>query len=277
MRTRVKRITGKDLSAPFQLLWLALNLSAAIIVGFLPDLLKSEVSTVDQLLLGIVTFLSLTLIQTLFKVIKLEGYARTEEEKWLVKVETDQRIHNIRAHINKILEANYGPNDKFVNHFRSQIQHLEAKLRDAAEQRELRVTDLHFNSAAQVLSAFDTDTDRIYRYTWPILPGETLFDAPTWRHFFRITKDLVANKSISEVRILIILPSWDLAGEPHIKMLLDFFKATDRMECKLTLLKTFDAVADDYAISRSDDDFGIFGKTLLYITEEDEPPVGTYS
>jgi hypothetical protein len=151
----------------------------------------------------------------------------------------------------------------------NEILLLEAKLRAAAEQKDLVVPSDEFQSPEDIRGAFRHDMrERVFSYTWPIYSTGSVFTTTGWRYFFDLTMRMLAEDALTGVRALLIVENRDLLHSPNVQRLLAFYSRAARADAKVVARHDFEEIAERNAIPRGWVDFGIYDKSLLYVTEQ---------
>ena len=150
-----------------------------------------------------------------------------------------------------------------------EIVRLESKIREAAEQLDLVVPSDEFQSREDIEGAFRQGSKkRLFRYTWPIETGGSVFTTTGWRYFFDLTIRMLTENTLTDVRALLILSDASLLDSPNVKRLLTFYSATKGVKEKVVLKSDFEAIAERNEVPKDWVDFGIYDESLLYITEQ---------
>jgi len=266
-----------------RILSVVLSIVASICAGLIPTWTHSDTngqfSTGDQVILGISVFVAFQLVDISFTLGAVLAERKRRALTETITHECDLKLFNMQGYFHKIIEDSYGPNDYYVKRFLRDLTRIETELKDAAERKEIRARNEHFLSVSDVLGAFGSDPQRVYRYTWPIGPEGLLFNVPAWRRFFQLTASMVKDGQIRKVRIIVIVDAIHDAERKEVRTLLDFYRATPGFECKVIIADDWRVIAADNSVSPHNMDFGIYGSRLLYVTEEEHAPeiVGVFS
>ncbi|MDP3296003.1 MAG: hypothetical protein Q8N09_00145 [Thermodesulfovibrionia bacterium] len=261
-----------------QIIVLAIQLAVSIIFSFVPGWTTIELTLYEQILFSISLFIVFLLLDILWIVAHRLNLLSREAELWLLRNNGDWELSNIRTSFAKIIQNSYGKRDLFIAHFMKEFQRLSNKIKDVTEKQELRVAADHFLSVENVLDAFSGDDERIWRYTWPLSAGQKLFDDLPWKRYFEATTKMVIEKKIECIRSILILDNASLINDSGIKKLMDFFHSNERMDCRLILYDVYKKICSDNELPPHYIDFGIYGRRLLFRTEQYEPEIiGTFS
>ena len=188
---------------------------------------------------------------------------------WRVDDEATSHLHNILAHMRQVASTAYGEHDRYLRYFMREIVRLESKIREAAEQLDLVVPSDEFQSREDIEGAFRQGSKkRLFRYTWPIETGGSVFTTTGWRYFFDLTIRMLTENTLTDVRALLILSDASLLDSPNVKRLLTFYSATKGVKEKVVLKSDFEAIAERNEVPKDWVDFGIYDESLLYITEQ---------
>ncbi len=207
-----------------QIIFLVLSLVLSIVVGFVPSWTKVVLTVNEQMLLTIALFTVFLLVDILWVVANRLNHLKQEYELWRLRESGDWDLNNIRSSFFKIVQNSYGKKDLFVAHFIKEFQRLSHNIQDVADKQELRVAAYHFLSVDNVLDAFGSDDERIWRYTWPLTSNEKLFEELPWKRYFENTARMVQEKRINNIRAILILDNIDLIADARIRKLLDYFQ-----------------------------------------------------
>jgi len=261
-----------------QFVVLLISLLASVLAAALPPWASINFRTSDQVMLGVLLFLVFISLDVYFLASALVSRERHEAEVWAVRSPVEQLLSSSRASFEKLIRSSYGKHDLFVTHFMSQLRDMDRRLRDVAEKGELRVLADHFLSVDNVLDVFKGDGERIWRYTWFIDPGEKLFGDLAWRRYFEKTAELLNQKSITEIRCLLVFSDLALVDAPRIQALFRYFASHRGFGCCYMTRSDYAAISADNQIPANWLDFGVYGNGLLFLTEHYTPDiVGTFS
>jgi hypothetical protein len=235
-------------------------------------------------IVGLLVFVAATVLELMLDARRILAIRRQHSVIWRADDVATMHLHNILLHARQVASAAYGKHDRYVKYFMSEIILLEAKLREAAEQKDLVVSSDEFQSPEDIEGAFRQDSrERIFRYTWPIDAAGSVFTTTGWRYFFDLTIRMLAENTLTGVRALLVISDSDLLDSPNVRRLLTFYAATAGAEAKVAVRRDFEAIAERNEIPKSWVDFGIYDNSLLYITEhrngrftKDEFRIGLY-
>lgn len=257
-----------------QILVLVLQLVVSVLVTIWPDWGRLEFTKADEVLLGSSLFVAFLLLDILWVTSRLAARNSREDSLWIIRDECDTHLRNISQSYARLLRDAYGSSDLFVGHFRSAVRRLEQSITEVAESRRLRVQADHFLNVDNVLDAFQGDSELIWRYTWDINDGsDRLFDELAWRRYFERTADMVRGGQIKEVRTILVLDDANVTSAPRIEALLRFFRTHSGFSCCTVLKEDFRTLCNDSDVPGKCIDFGIYGRRLLFLTEQYEPSV----
>lgn len=187
---------------------------------------------------------------------------------WRADDKVTMHLNNVRLHAQQVTSATYGEHDRYVRYFMNEILLLEAKLRAAAEQKDLVVSSDEFQSPEDIKGAFRQDVrERVFSYTWPIYSAGSVFTTTGWRYFFDLTMRMLAEGVLTQVRALLIVENRDLLNSPNVQRLLAFYSRATGADAKVVVISDFEEIAERNAIPKGWVDFGIYDKSLLYVTE----------
>jgi hypothetical protein len=252
-----------------------LSLLVSIIIAFVPDWYKTSTFTnADQIILGFLSFGTFLLIDMVWLTYDYTRLKKDDVEHWEMRQDSDTDLANIRANFHKIYQEAYSKNDLFISHFRKEIQELSMNIKEVAEKQELYISADHFLSVENVLDAFEGDSERIWRYTWPIdATDEALFDPLHWKQYFEVTIKMLNQGKMNKIQCILLLKEPQIINSPRIIKLLNFFKATPSMDCRISTQKKYEEIcaSDGFAINSKE--FGIYSSQLLYINEQYQPVI----
>jgi hypothetical protein len=231
-------------------------------------------SITDNVIISINLFIAFKILDVSYHHQKMLENQIKLFEHWKIDDDTDKIVHNIRASFFKIAQDAYGKKDLFVTNFMNRVRKLERDIINVAEIKELRVAGNYFLNAENVLDAFDDEENKFWYYTWPIEDGNNkLFDVIQWKQYFEATAKMTIDGKIGHIRAILILKDLSLVESPRIKKLLDYYKTTEKMSCKITTSFEFGDICRGDSFEASYSDWGIYGKQLLYINEAYEPNI----
>jgi len=256
-----------------QIVVLVVSLLASFAFVWIFDLTGVDFSTSEQFIFGVLLFVAFLLLDVFFLANKIAGREAREEELWTLREPFDKDLTNVRNCFIRIIRESYGDKDLFVAHFTKQVHQLGESIMDVAEKRELRVQADHFLSVENVLDAFQGDSERIWRYTWPIHAEQRLFDDHPWKHYFEKTTTMVEQAEIKEIRAVLVLDEPQLVEAPRVKRLLDFYHTNRGFECFIINQQDFQSICTANSVPVHYIDFGIYGNRLLFLTEQYEPEI----
>ena len=220
-------------------------------------------------IVGLLVFIGATVLELSLDARKELSLRRQESVIWRADDEATSHIHNILVHMREIIGAAYGENDRYVRFFVSQIVQLEGKLREAAEKKDLVVPSDEFQSPEDIDGAFrQNGRERLFRYTWPIDELGSVFTSTGWKYFFDLTIRMLAENTLTSVRALLVLSDKALLDSPNVQRLLQFYSSIEKAEARVVLRSDFQAVAVRNEVPEGWADFGIYDKSLLYVTED---------
>lgn len=250
-----------------------LNLLAAVLSLYLVP----TATLFEQAVVGLLIFVALGVLEIGLAISWL-GAAQTEELRlWEIRSEIEEVLSNIRANLARVLEEARADNDLYVDHFLRELRALETLAHDAAYKRELRVVCHHFQSVSNVMSAFQGEKNPVLRYVW-ILDEDRLFEDSSWEYYFKYTAEMVRDRTIKEVRALLVVRDASTLEHPSKKRLLQFFRFTNNMQCRYMLDSAFQVRGADGGLLSQHVDFGIYGSRLVFRTETYEPETaGSFS
>lgn len=261
-----------------QIIVLVISLAVSIFLSFVPAWTGIELTLYEQILFSISLFIVFLLLDILWIVAHRLNQLSREAELWLLRNNGDWELSNIRTSFAKIVQDSYGKRDLFVAHFMKEFQRLSNKIKDVTEKQELRVAADHFLSVENVLDAFSGEDERIWRYTWPLSAGEKLFDELPWRRYFEATSKMLNEKKIECSRSILILDNLALIKDSRIEKLMNFFHSNQKMDCRLISYDVYQKICFDNGLPSHYNDFGIYGRRLLFRTEQYKPEIiGTFS
>ncbi|MBN4062513.1 hypothetical protein JYU20_04870 [Bacteroidales bacterium AH-315-I05] len=263
-----------------QIAIVVISLLLSVIVGLIPQWAGvSSFTIADQFTLGILTFGTLLMIDLVWMTYVYTKLKKGDVQHWELRNDTETDIANIRANFHQIHHEAYGKKDLFVSHFKHEIKTLLKKIKEVAEKKELFVSANHFLTVENVVHAFEGDSEKIWRYTWPIDTGdEQMFDILHWKQYFEVTIKMLNEGKINKIQCILILKQQNIIDLPRIKKLLDFFKMTNSMECRITTYDKFQNICDSDGFSINSQEFGLYSSQLLYINEQYEPIIkGTFT
>ena len=261
-----------------QLIALTISLIAPLIIVYFLACNEVVTSLSDQFLLTIGLFIAFELINLLYLTSQISKKQIELYNLWSVQSEGDQQLTNIRACFANLLQTSYGKKDVFVAHFMRMFKELESDIREVSEKKSLRTQANHFLSVDNILNAFVADEDRIWRYTWRVEEDEVLFPDPTWKLYFEKTAIMAREKNLKGIRTIFIADDLHFSNIPRYKKVLDFFKTNPGLDCRLMSKSGYDVICKDNGIPILNPDFGIYGITLLFLTEQYEPEIiGVFS
>ena len=260
--------TPKDINK--QLLFLAISLVGTFLIGFVPAGINITFSTFQNNALRAGFLIILLLGDILWVTTKIAAQRTKEVDIWELRNEGEKELENIRASFCNIIHNSYASKDIFVAHFINEFQRLARKISGVADKKELRVVANYFLNFENIIYAFSGEEERIWRYTWALSPGELLFGDLQWRHYFETTAKMVP-KEIKAIKSILILDNSDMINSPRIKKLMDYFKTHKGMDCHFIIEEQYSKLSKDSGISQLYNDFGIYGRTLLFLNEQYEP------
>lgn len=234
---------------------------------------KVDLSTAEDIVLGILLFIALLLLDILWLANKIATREARDEELWTLRELCDKELTNIRNCFCQIIRDSYGDKDLFVTHLMKQLHQLGETIKDVAEKRELRVQADHFLSVDNVLDAFQGDSERIWRYTWPIDAKHILFDDHAWKRYFEKTAEMVEQGAIKQIRTMLVLDEPKLVQAPRVNKLFDFFHTNKGFECFTINQHDYRSICANNGVPGNYIDFGIYGNRLLFLTEQYEPDI----
>jgi len=252
---------------------LLLSLLIPIVILKVPDWTSFNFSKSDEFILGILLFIAFLLIDIFWLANKIAAREAREEQLWTFQEACDKELLCVRACFVQIFRESYGTRDLFVTHFAKEVHQLVENVKQVAERRELRVQAEHFLNVDNVLDAFQGDSERIWRYTWPIEGTQRLFDELAWKRYFEKTVRMVDAGEIKEVRSVLVLSEPQLVQSPRVKKLLDFFHTNRGFLCFTVNRQDFRAICADNGMPANYIDFGIYGSRLLFLTEQYDPEI----
>jgi hypothetical protein len=243
-------------------------------IKWISSTLGHEFSLAENIIIGLGFFVAFKIMDVSYSHHKMSENQIKLFEHWKLDDETDRIVHNIRASFFKIAQDAYGKKDLFVTNFMNRVKKLERDIINVAEIKELRVAGNYFLNAENVLDAFEDEENKFWYYTWPIEDGNNkLFDVIQWKQYFEATAKMTKDGKISDIRAILILKDLSLKESPRVKKLLDYYKTTDNMSCKITTTEEFGDICRGDSFEASYSDWGIYGKQLLYINEAYEPNI----
>lgn len=254
-----------------QLVILGISLVSSFVFWFLPFWTGTpyKFTVADQFLMSLTSFIALTMLD----IVWIEGnnlaQQRSDYKKWTIMNDADKELNNIRTFFGQVVQGAYNKKDLFVNQYMGKLQRLAGEIKHTAEKNELRVEANHLLSVDDVLAVFEGDRERIWRYTWPISSNERVLGHPAWRRYFEETANMLHQRQLNGIHILVIVPDLSTLSLPRVTKLLDFFHAFKGMECRIVLHDQFVIICGDNDIPRTWLDFGIYAKRLLFITDTD--------
>jgi hypothetical protein len=220
-------------------------------------------------IVGLLVFIAATVLELTLDARRIFALRRAQSVIWRADDEATSHLHNILVHMRQVASTAYGEHDRYLRYFMREIVRLESKLREAAEQLDLVVPSDEFQSREDIEGAFRQGSKkRLFRYTWPIDTEGSVFTTTGWRYFFDLTIRMLTENALTDVRALLILSDASLLDSPNVERLLTFYSATKGVEAKVVLKSDFEAIAERNEVPRDWVDFGIYDKSLLYITEQ---------
>ena len=223
----------------------------------------------------LMTLISLGL-EILILSLVMNARSKRESDIGIIKSNCDAILMNIRMDFGTLLEESISQDDLFVKYSLEKLEGLSRNLREASEKKELRVEEHHFESVDAVLAPFMKERKRILRYVWIPDLKEPFFEYLPWRLYFKHACTLAKDKQLSEIRTVLVLEDMaDLAND-RMKLLLGFYKTQKRLECMLVTRKEYDTRIADAHFHHKFLDFGIYGSSLLYLSESFVPCVGVF-
>lgn len=219
-------------------------------------------------IVGLLIFVAATVLELTLDARRILMLRRGQSMIWRADDDATMHLHNILLHAREVASSAYGKHDRYVKYFMSEILLLEAKLRQAVEQKDLVVSSDEFQSPEDIIGAFKQGTrDRVFRYTWPIDIGGSVFTTTGWRYFFDLTIRMLANKTLTGVRALLVIRDPKLLDSSNLLRLLTFYSTTAGAEARVVIRHDFEVIAERNAVSKDWIDFGIYDDSLLYVTE----------
>jgi hypothetical protein len=220
----------------------------------------------SSILIGLLTLVVVTLFEVAFDAKTALALRRKEAEFWELDDEFMRHVHNILSYTRAIANTSYGPDDRYVRHFRDELVNLEDRTREAAQTQDLVVENDQFQLAEDIDGAFREGAQRIFRHTWPVEAAGTVFTTAGWKYFFDLLVRMTSSNRL-EVQTILILENIDLLRSENLLRLLQFYSSTSRMSAKIVVREDFTQIAAQNRIPSNQVDFGIYDRSLLYVTE----------
>ncbi len=256
---------------------IAFGIILIVVATLLPLWTGVSLSTPEKIVLAILIFGAQMLVRLFWLASKIAARTEYEETHWKICEECDTDLHNIRSCFVQIARESYGPRDLFVTHFKKEMHQLAERIKEVAERRDLRVQADHFLNVDNVVDAFLGDSERIWRVAWPISHGERLFDQLAWARYFERTAKMAEEGDIKEIRIVLVLEDFQLTETARVKKLLDFLYTNNGFECFIINQSVFQSICEENGVPSNYIDFGIYGKRLLFLTEQYNPVRGVFT
>jgi hypothetical protein len=221
-------------------------------------------------IVGLLVFVAATVLELTLDARRILALRRKQSIIWRADDEASMHLHNVLLHARQVASAAYGPHDRYVKYFMSEITLLEMKLRDAAEQKDLVVSSDEFQSPEDIEGAFRQGSkERVFRHTWPMNTTGSVFTTTGWRYFFDLTLRMLADGTLTGIHTLLIIGHPDLLESPNLRRLLSFYASTAGAEAKIVVRHDFEAIAERNEVPKAWADFGIYDNSLLYVTEHE--------
>ena len=252
------------------LVTLILKLATSLAIPLLATYLPIATSTQDKLVLGVLTFIVWTVLEILFVLRRLSETSLKDLEIWTVQNAFDQHLSNIRKSFNDIVKGRYGENDLYQDYFLRTVEELHHTITAAAERKELTLTNYHFRSIENVLSAFEGASEKILRELWVLGKDEPLFDAFS-RDYFKQIALMAKRQQIAKVKAIFVYSSRADLEIDRFKMLVTFYASWPNFECRLVERSVCLSLMGDERIANDCVDFGIYADRYLFRTLEYGP------
>ena len=129
-----------------------------------------------------------------------------------------------------------------------------------------------------MVKSFISESNPIWRTTWVLETDDKLFSDLASRRYFEQMMKLLESQQVKEIRHNICC--WNLAVLPYprISKILDFIKTNAGCACNIIKHDDYRKLCQDNDVGPQYIDVGIYGNSLLFLTEQYEPAtVGVFT
>ncbi|MCX6133001.1 MAG: hypothetical protein NTU47_04215 [Ignavibacteriales bacterium] len=227
-------------------------------------------SLVEKIIIGFLTYLFWTSIELLITLQKLFRLEKGLSDLQNIRNDFNVRLLNLRVHFEDLSTKFYKPVDLFQEHINRSIQDLEILCTDAVIKEELYVKDYHFDNADLLLSAMESDKEKVIRYVW-VLESDSKFFDEKWKEYCKQIEKGAKRGSIKSVKALLVGPDGWLENHPMAKQLLGYYAHQKGFDYRYIALSTYEKWTRDQRLSEQYQDFGIYGTRYIYKTLQYAP------
>ena len=228
------------------------------------------------------TFLGSTLggliVVIRIRVQTIEIDARERNRELATGAEVDNLLMQLQARLREV-QANRS--DVFNTYCKQELEGFLMRVARAAQQGELIVNEHHFGTIEDVLMAFGTGKNRVYRGVWSIENGEPLFDM-AWQQYMTELIGLTELRSKTKritVQLLLVIDKPQTLQRTAVQIVVGYLRSRRGKGITYRIISkdTYDEFVRDSRLNPRYIDFGVYGDELLYRTQSYEPKLGMFT
>jgi hypothetical protein len=240
-------------------------LASVILPLVIGVILGNKITAIDQFFLGVLTFVSCSIVTIAYDILLLRQQKTHEAEVDFIRDEFDVCLANIRNSYNELIKSRRIKNDLFTEYFGEAIKAFEESIYEAATKHDLFVDENHFSTISLLLATFEGRPSDIIRLVQYMEDLSFMFDI--WsRHYYRRLVGMIEDGTVREVRRLFIYTDPSEMEAPDAKRLLDFHARQPGYDYRIISKGDFQKFCRDLRLNENFADFGIYGDRYAYHT-----------
>lgn len=244
-------------------------LGANIVAGALTPLglswlTGSSLSLAEGTTVALLTVLSLSAGELIYKVEQLYSLRRGEIEFWNLREGIDNTLVKIRTGLHSIVADPSLRDSFYLDHYSRELQLIESHVQTTIARKEIPLERHHIDSTKVLLSLFQSKKHNSFRATSLLSDIGDDFDV-TFQIYFREWFRLINRKKVQVQRLFIYGDLSELSSTNARKLLAFHNQNIPGLEAKIINVTEFHRFKADYHITDGVDDIGIFSDAYIYL------------
>ena len=245
---------------------------AAFLLALVAAFASTYLGDADKYTVPVLVVLIVAVLDVIVMLTLIYAGEKRERRLWRIQNSIDQQLAKIRSELDVVATDAYGHQDVFLQFLGTMLDELEATAVEAAQRKCIHVVDHHFESIDNVLAAVEQDSERRIRFVWVFEKDEPLFADLNWKRYFNMIADMAQRRKV-RVQALLVFSERALESTPRVSRLLECYHGARNMDCQLIDTAVYERLLSESTVDPGCEDFGIYGRSLLFRTECYEPVV----
>ncbi len=233
----------------------------------------------DDIVVGFLVGIALTMSELLFFAYLLNGRAVEQVRLWQSKSAVDSQLSDIRSLLHELIDNSSVADDFFLEHYRYEIELLRTWLQCTVTRKEISIERHHIEATDALLALYDKKQHDTFRATHLLWETGEVFDV-TYQFYFDAWLRRLRDEKVRTLKRMFVYNSEEDFGLPLARKLLAFHSNPPQgLFGKVISRKEFNRFKKDFHLTDGVEDFGIFSTEYLYLgsARNTEQISGTFS